>query len=341
MKKFILAICFIFVCMFSFASCTTSYSMRDVVVRLNDATNSIDIKNYFENGKFEINESDYTNLPADPTRLEILNLAMIPYNNFKDLLQGNVIQKEADKNDSTKLFKALNEFYYALKEMHNIEVLIENNPNFDINNTQNRNEYNQWLSRFITATDKAFEANIALLNTFENALYYRDLNIVVNSQAVPSRTFECKILKAYTIMLKNASTLFLNELENEKLYVYGATASQESIDCLSSIIELGNLLKNKTTLSFNTIALERIKQILPTLTHIYNTDDFTIQSITTFNFTSLANNVRSEYTDYNAVTVTNYINKKLSGENKAHYNFTVQEMQNYKNAASAISNLFY
>ncbi len=345
MKKFLAAICLIFVCIFSFASCETTFSMRQVIVRMHDAISSMDISSYFPNGKFEYDSTTIKvrigeNKLLD-TQLETLNLSMIAFNSYKDMLEKTMIQKEANAKDSTILYKLLDNFYYSLKEQHIIKLSIENNINFNVNNTQDKNEFNQYLLRLKTVTHDALLANIALLNTFQNALFNKvDVETVKDPQNVVSRTYEAKILKTYLIMLKNASTLFLDKLNLKELYVYGSTENQ-SFETLSNITNLGKILLTKNVLSFNTLSLEKMKQIWPILTHCEKTDSFTVNSINDFNFNSLVNKIESEYNEYNASNLTVYLNKNVSAVDKANYNFAVQEMQNYKNVVSMINNLFY
>lgn len=341
----------IFVSMFTLVSCETTYSMQQVVVRLNSAISSLDISSYFDrNGKFVFNansiiekvgESEKEEVETINTQVEILNYSMLAFNSFKDMLEGQVIQKEADKSDSTNLYNKLDTFYYALKDQHTVRVSIERNNNFNIYNTQDANEYAKWLQRLKVATSASIEANLAVMQTFNNALYNKvNIENATNTTSITSRTYESRLLTAYLIMLKNTSNLFLEKLNMEGLYVYGGDNTSK-FESLTDVLNLGELLKSKDVISFNTLSLDKMKTILPNLKHLYNTDEYTTTSIEAFNFKDLVANIkRINNNYYTANGVTTYLNNSSNVTDKAHYNYTVQEMQNYKNVCAMITNLF-
>ncbi len=336
----------IFVSMFTLVSCETTYSMQQVVLRLNTAISSLDISSYFnKDGKFNFNEdSIIEKIGANDTvtqQVKILNYSMITFNSFEDMLEGQVIQKEASKGDSTNLYNKLDTFYYALKDQHTVRASIERNNNFNIANTQDYNEYSKWLTRLKTATTASIEANLAIMQTFNNALYNQvNIEHATNSNGITSRTYESRILTAYLIMLKNTSNLFFEKLNTEGLYVYGGDNSSK-FESLTDVLNLGELLKSKDVISFNTLSLEKMKTILPNLNHLFNTDNYTMASIEAFDFKNLVENVkRINENYYTANGVTTYLNNSSVVTDKAHYNYIVQEMQNYKNVCEMITNLF-
>ncbi len=343
--KIVVCLCMIFSCVFCFASCETTYSMNQVVTRLNNVINNNEISVYFSANGFNYNATSIKQKVGEnamlDNQIDCLNYSMIVYNHFKSMIEGSVIQKDAKKSDSTILYKTLEKFYFNLRNQHAARLLIENNSHFDINNTQDQNEFNQWYNRLKETTKSSIEVNIALINTLDNALYSKiDLLKVKNPTSLTPRTYESKILKAYTIMLKYTSEIFLNELDGEKLYVYGSDGNQ-GFESFSDVLKLGEILLKKDAISFNTLTLEQMQHIMPNLNYLNNVYSFTNTSINSFNFNSLANNVEKIYNEYTAENLTKYLNNNVSVTEKANYNFVIQEMQNYKNIVAMIKNLFY